>query len=365
MKAIKRRPLLLVLILVLLLSLTACSNQKKEEASKEEDGASTEEEKKEDETKEEGQSGQEDKAGTASQDNEHYIDKLEKIKVKGGELAGILTTPTENVNQQIPVVLIVQGSGAPPKNGIVNEFGELAVELANKGIASLRYDKRGTYDSNGITVNEAELKVADYVDDVKLIIKHLKNNKRFSKFYVLGHSEGALISALALAEERVDGFISVAGAGRPIGEVLREQINNNPNNPTDIVQEANSIIAKLERGEVVEKVSAPLENLFRPSVQGYLIDWMSYKPQEAYTKISDIPAIIIQGKNDYQVSVQDAKRLSEVLKDAELVLIDRMSHVLKDAASKDNLNEHTKVYFNTHDPINTEFVKAVIHFIKK
>lgn len=364
MKLFKKSLALIALVSIMIFALSACSDKKEEEANKE-----GETQVGESQTGTEAKEG--DKAGEAQNpeaketEQEHYIEKLEKIKVRGGEIAGILTTPTENVNKQIPVVLIVQGSGAPPKNGIVNEYGELAYKLANKGIASLRYDKRGTYDSNSISVNEAELKVADYVDDVKLIIKHLKTNKRFSKFFVLGHSEGALVSALALAEERVDGFISVAGAGRPIGELLREQINNNPNNPTNLVQEANTIIAKLERGEIVETVSQPLENLFRLSVQGYLIDWMKYKPQEAYKKISDIPAMIIQGKNDYQVSVQDAKRLSEVLKDAEVVLIDRMSHVLKDAPSKENLIEHSKVYFNTKDPINSEFVKAVIGFINK
>lgn len=364
MKFFKKSLVLLMLVSILAFALSSCSDKKEEEAKPEEESKTGEMQSEGENSDQKPEDGdKKDEAKVPEQ--ERYIEKLEKIKVKGGELTGILTTPTENVNQQIPVVIIVPGSGAPPKNGVVNEFGELASELVNKGIASLRYDKRGTYDSNGISVNESEIKVADYVDDVKLIIKHLKNNKRFSKFYVLGHSEGALISALALSEERVDGFISVAGAGRPIGELLREQINNNPNNPTDLVQEANTIIAKLERGEITEKVSAPLENLFRLSVQGYLIDWMSYKPQDVYAKISDIPAIIIQGKNDYQVSVQDAKKLADVLKDADLVLIDRMSHVLKDAASKDNLNEHSKVYFNTHDPINAEFVKAVINFIKK
>lgn len=364
MKSFKKSLALVMLLSLLVCALSACSD-KKGGQGEEGDRTETEEQKNEESASDTNKAeGSSDKSEQGTQ-TERYIESLEKVKVKGGELSGILTTPTENVNNQIPIVIIVQGSGAPPKNGVVNEFGELAYELANQGIASFRYDKRGTYDSNNISVNEAELKVQDYVDDVKLVIKHIKNNKRFSKIFVLGHSEGALISALALAEERVDGFLSVAGAGRPMGELLREQINNNPNNPTELVQEANTIIAKLERGEITEEVSAPLENLFRLSVQGYLIDWMSYKPKEAYAKISDIPSVIIQGKNDYQVSVQDAKRLSEVLKDAELILIDRMSHVLKDAPSKDNLIEHSKVYFNTHDPINKEFVKSVINFIKK
>lgn len=360
MKALKKSLSLVLVLLLLILSLSACNDKKKADNNKdnEEQNQQKGEDNKEENTDK--SNGEEE-----TKETKNYVENLEKVEVKGGELAGILTMPTSNINQQIPVVLIVQGSGAPPKNGIVNEFEELAKELVKQGIASFRYDKRGTYDSNGISVNESEIKITDYVDDVKLLIKHLKLNKRFSKFYLLGHSEGALIGALALSEERVDGFISVAGAGRPIGEVLREQINKNPNNPTDLVQEANGIIAKLERGEMVEDVSAKLEGLFRLSVQPYLIDWMKYKPQEVYSAINDIPSIIIQGKNDYQISVQDAKKLSSALRDAELVLIDKMSHVLKDAPSKENLSEHIKVYSNTKDPINTQFLEAVVNFVTK
>ena len=70
------------------------------------------------------------------------------VKVFGGTLSGTLELPTGS--GPFPVALIVAGSGPvdrdgnSPKSGLQTDCYKLLAEaLAGRGIASLRYDKRG------------------------------------------------------------------------------------------------------------------------------------------------------------------------------------------------------------------------------
>ncbi len=294
----------------------------------------------------------------------NYQDELIKIKVEGGDLAGILTTPIKTTSKSLPIVLFVPSAGEVPKNGVANEFEMLSIELANRGIASLRYDKRGSFDSNGIQIKEEKIKVADYVADISAILDRIKNDKKFTDVFVLGHYQGALYGALAIQKNKVDGFISVGGAGRTIDVLLKEQIKENELNPQVVIDEANFVISELKKGNKVE-VSELVERMFRPSIQNYLIDWISYDPVEVYKKIENTPILIIQGKNDIQVKEKDAKLLAEALEGNEPILIDKMSHVLKDAATKEDREEHMKIYNNVNAPLNEKFITAVITFINE
>lgn len=81
-----------------------------------------------------------------------------------------------------------------------------------------------------------------------------------------------------VAAERAsaDSFISIAGAGCPIDEVLMEQLAAQL--PENLINEARQIIEQLKEGEHVAAVSPELQSLFRPSVQPYMIPWLAYNP---------------------------------------------------------------------------------------
>ncbi len=342
----------LLLILTIGFALASCSD------------SSGSNEKENDEKTSEDSTAAENEANKNSEEEKKYTEELQKVPVKGGELSGILTIPAEVPDaSNMPVVLFVQGSGSPPKNGVANEFGLLAESLADYGIASFRYDKRGSYDSNSIVVDESEIRVADFVQDIEEIIKYLEKDKRIHHVFLLGHSQGGLFGCLAIQNVKVDGFISVSAPGIDIGETMSRQIKENPFNPDDLVKEADIVISKLRNGEIVEEISPELAPLFRKSVQPYLIDWMSYNPIEEYKKLEGIPTIIIQGKNDIQITIDDARRLAAVIPDTEAILIDKMSHVLKDAATKEDRIEHTKIYSNVKAPINEELVSVIVDFV--
>lgn len=280
------------------------------------------------------------------------------LVTKTGTLYGTLTTP--KAFQKGPVVLIIAGSGPTDRNcnnpSMTNDaYKKLAHELAAAGIASIRYDKRGIAESVAAVQSESSLVFYDYVQDAIDWVALAKQDKRFTQVVVVGHSEGSMIGILASG--KADKFVSVAGAGRGIGAVLKEQLGAQPKAVQD---EAFPIIDRLSKGEKVEPVSEAMMPLFRPSIQPYMISWLKYDPAAELKKLK-IPVLLIQGTTDIQVSVQDAKLLSAARPDAKLLLIDGMNHVLRTAPADREANLAT--YNQAELPLADGFVQAITAFV--
>ncbi|MCX6307902.1 MAG: alpha/beta hydrolase [Bacteroidia bacterium] len=290
--------------------------------------------------------------------NADYLESPITLQTKTGKLFGTLTTP--KVFSKGPMALIIAGSGPTDRNGnnpsMTNDgYKKLAHELASNGIASIRYDKRGIAESTAAVESESILVFYDYVQDAKDWIQLAKQDKRFTQVVVIGHSEGSMIGMLAA--EKADKFISVAGPGRGIGVVLKEQLSAQPKAFQD---EAFPIIDKLSKGEKVEPISTAMMPLFRPSVQPYMISWLKYDPQVELKKLK-IPVLIIQGTTDIQVSEVDAKLLSAAKPKAQLLIIEKMNHILRTVEADRTANLAT--YNNPELPLAEGFVKGITDFI--
>ena len=106
-----------------------------------------------------------------------------------GVIYGTLTIPEKP--RRMPVALIIAGSGPTDRDGNNpvmknNSLKILAAELAEEGIASLRYDKRGIAASKAAVTSEKDLRFDDYVSDAAGWIQLLKKDKRFSEVIVIG-----------------------------------------------------------------------------------------------------------------------------------------------------------------------------------
>jgi uncharacterized protein len=187
-------------------------------------------------------------------------------------------------------------------------------------------------------------------------LAQLKRDRRFSAPIVVGHSEGSLLGVLAAQKEAVSAFISIAGPGRPAGQVLREQLERQLS--VERFEQANRVLRALERGHVVDHVPAQLSQVFRPSVQPYLVSWLKYDPAQELGKLAT-PTLIVQGTTDQQVGVADATRLSRARPDAKLLLVDGMAHVLKDAGPGDQ----REAYTDPSLPISTSLVDGIVAFL--
>ena len=287
------------------------------------------------------------------------------LKQSKGVLDGTLLMP--NSTKKVPVVLIVAGSGPTDRNGnsslnvTAKPYQLLAEGLANNGIASLRYDKRGVGKSASSMMKESDLTFETYIQDVQQWIDTLKKSNRFSKITVLGHSEGSLLSMVAVQKSPVEGYISLAGPARGIDEILNEQIAQQPL-PDSVKNEVKRNLDKLKKGETLPKLmqNMAIIMLFRPSIQPYMISWLKYVPSEEIKKVK-AKTFIIQGTTDIQVNENEGKLLAAAQPKAKLLLINGMNHVLKDAPA--DRAENIKTYTNSDLPLSKGMVEAVVKFV--
>jgi len=281
------------------------------------------------------------------------------LKTSTGDISGTLTVPC-NVKTS-PVVLIIAGSGPTDRNcnsslGIkTNAYKMLAESFGEKGISTLRFDKRGIGKSKTAMIDENEATFETYIDDVVGWISLLQSDQRFSRIIVLGHSEGSLIGIIAAERTKVSALISVSGTGYPADQILQEQLKDKLS--FELLDESDKIIDSLKMGKTVSNVNPNLLFIYRPAIQPYLISWMQYDPAKEISKLK-IPVLIVQGTTDLQVTVDNAKMLSASKPDAELLLIDSMNHILKE--SDTDIQRNMATYNKPDLPLKTGLVDFIL-----
>lgn len=274
----------------------------------------------------------------------------------------LLTSPA---NDSL-VVLIIPGSGPTDRDGNSlmikgknNSLKYLAEDLIAKEIPSLRIDKRGIGGSADAMVKEEDLRFEIYIDDVINWVKLLTQEYRFKKVIIIGHSEGSLIGMIAAQKTNTAGFISIAGTGIPADEIIKKQLETQP----DLIkEEVNRVFDKLKEGDTVGDINPMLFSIFRPSVQPYMISWIKYNPTHEIAKLS-VPSLIIQGTTDIQVSKEDADLLHKANSKSKLILIEGMNHVFKLAPL--NQEENIATYSNPTLKNVPQLANEIIQFINE
>jgi len=263
-------------------------------------------------------------------------------------------------------ILIIPGSGPTDRDGNSaafqgknNSLKYLAEFLGSEEVSSLRIDKRGIAESRTEAAEE-EMTFEHYINDAAEWVKFLKTEKGFEKVLIAGHSEGSLVGMVAVQRCDADGFISLAGSGFPIDEVIAKQLEAQPPMVTEPSKE---IMAKLKAGETVEEVPQFLFNLFRPSVQPYLISWFKYDPAIEIAKLT-MPVLIVQGGMDVQVDDPNGDALKEALPSADYLYAPSMNHVLKTVAEKD-LAKQLPVYGDASLPLDDDLKVGLRMFLEK
>jgi len=269
-----------------------------------------------------------------------------------------------------PVVLIIPGSGPTDRDGN-NPLGVkaatyrlLAEDLVANGVTTARIDKRGMFGSQQAVPDPNAVTIEDYAADVHGWVAALRTETDTPCIWLLGHSEGGLV-ALKAAEQPtgICGLILIAAAGRPLGVVMREQLKANPAN-APILDEALAAIDTLETGRHVDlsRLNPALHPLFAPQVQDFLISAFALDPAELIAGIGS-PILILQGRRDIQIDVEDAQRLHAANPRAKLVLLADTNHVLKRVASDDRA-ANIATYADPDLPLAPGVVDAIAQFIK-
>lgn len=195
--------------------------------------------------------------------------------------------------------------------------------------------------------------------DVEGWAKLLRDDPRFDRLILIGHSEGALISSLAAPASQADALVSIAGPAYPVGQVLDMQLAMRL--PPPLLAESRHILANLIRGKLQPEVPKELQAIYRPSVQPYLISLLRQDPAENFAALQ-IPALIVQGTHDAQVSPDNAEALKQAKPDAELAMIAGMNHVMRITPAP--WNEQLASYDDPQLPLARALGERILSFIR-
>ncbi len=274
---------------------------------------------------------------------------------------GTLLNPT--TSEKIPLAIIIGGSGPIDRNGNQmmvknNSLRFLAEGLYEKGIATYRYDKRIVKQMKDRSLSEKDIRFDSFIEDAVAVIEYFKNGNEFSGIYIIGHSQGSLVGMVA-ARDRADGFVSLAGAGQEIDDVIVDQLGKQAPGLKDNAREAFDDLRT--KGEAVN-YSPGLASIFRKEIQPFIRSWMLYNPKEELAKLN-IPVIIINGDKDLQVQVSEAESLHRAKPGASYEIITNMNHILKEIPGNDMENQKS---YNDHKiPVMPELIETISQFIKK
>lgn len=286
-----------------------------------------------------------------------------QLETATGEIHGTLRLPGGAA--PFPVALIIAGSGPTDRNGNSpaipgqnNSLRLLAEGLSEKGIATVRYDKRGIAESVMAGPEEADLRFDTYVEDAAAWADLLAADPRFSSVSIIGHSEGALVAIRAAQLADIRSVVSIAGTARPAGDLLREQLR--PQLPPALWSESERILTELLAGRTVADVPAELNALYRPTVQPYMISWLRLDPAAEITEVN-VPTLIVHGTTDIQVGVGDAHALHAAQPDAALAIFEGMNHILKSVPADPAQQQAS--YSNPALPVVPELVDRIGSFL--
>lgn len=238
-------------------------------------------------------------------------------------LRGALTIPEGD--PPFPCVLLAVGSGRVDRDENqrafpLNVMNTLAARLAERGIGSLRYDKRGVGASEG---DFWKTGFFDNVTDAEAAIAFLREHSLVDpgKIFVLGHSEGAYIAArVAAGDSGVAGAVLLAGGARVGEQELRWQGRRVAETLTGF----NAWLIGLLRIDPVKRQAKQLEKIKRSQKDSYraqlvakvnakwMREFLAYDPREDLARI-DVPVLAVTGEKDIQVDPHNLERMSELV----------------------------------------------------
>src|SRR6056297_416657 len=296
-----------------------------------------------------------------------------EIPVKGGKLYGSLTYPkVHDIND--PISIIIAGSGPTNRNGNtplitqkINNLQDTAYYLANNGILSIRYDKRGVGESK-ILVDKKTPTFNQYSQDILDIIEFIKNNlgRSEEQIFLIGHSEGSTLSIMTAQKANdIGGLILLAGPSFKQETLLRQQLKkqnqrlykNNKINKKDILVKAlDDLISAIENDDEfnIEKYKIPddFKNVYLSlnNQREFSKEWLKTDPANLLSNLK-IPTCIIQGSEDQQVSQADSERLAEAVDD--------------DIEKYKYINGVNHLLFKDKHQVENETLDTIVNFIKQ
>jgi uncharacterized protein len=287
-------------------------------------------------------------------------------------LAGTLATPDRG--GPFPCVLLLPGSGRVDRDENLKKLPidvlrQVAADLAGRGIASFRYDKRGVGSSQG---HYGRSGLYDHVADAEAALTFLavRPDVAAGRLFVLGHSEGAYIS-VRVAAERPDlaGVVLLAGGARTGEEELRWQARR----VVDTLTGFNAFLIRLLRidplksqAKFLEKIKRSSEDTYRVRLRKINAKWMreflAYDPAPDLARIR-APILAITGAKDIQVDPANLERMGKIVAASfEAHVVPDVTHLLRRESGPGGIRTYKE---QVKRPVAPEVLALIGLWVKK
>jgi dienelactone hydrolase len=237
---------------------------------------------------------------------DRYSERTLSIGDGANALPATLTLPKDA--HAVAAVVLVHGSGAHDADETIGPnkpFRDLALGLASRGIAVLRYVKRAAAHPEAYAAGHAFTVDDETVDDALLALKLLRQQAGVdpARTFVLGHSLGAMMAPrIAQRDPALAGAVLLAAPTEPLEDVIVRQVRYLRG-----ASDGGSLDALTKQREQIKQLD-PAQAATAPAMMNlpasYWLDLRGYDPVVAAGKLP-IPLLVLQGGRDYQVTPKD------------------------------------------------------------
>lgn len=283
-----------------------------------------------------------------------------ETQIRVGNLDAVLMTPPDA--ERPPVALLIAGSGSIDHDGNGPQakpatLKKLAEQLAERKIATLRYDKRGAGGWKPEFGKPEDFRFKDYVDDAVSLVTYLRSSGKFGRVVVIGHSEGGLVAILAARQVQIDRLVLLVTAARRQGDLLKAQLERRQI-PPEVLDPILKAIDSIMDGQIVDPPPRGLS--IAPSMQPSLASAFTIDPVDPLKSIEK-PTLIIGGGRDLQVARLDFAALSAASPLAKTLWVPEMNHILVDVTDD---NDNLAAYNQPERALDATMLDAVADFIQ-
>lgn len=260
-----------------------------------------------------------------------------EVGAEGWRLPATLSLPAGN--GPFPVVVLVHGSGPHDRDETIGPnrpFADLACGLASRGVAVLRYVKRTLQHASRLATSTAPFTVSDEtVEDALAAAEAARSEEGVDpqRVYVLGHSLGGMLAPrIGQRDRRLAGLIVLAGAARPLEDVIAEQlayVRSLQAESPEATRATEALAADVAKIRTLDPTARDSSELLFGAPASYWLDLRGYRPAEVARTLEQ-PMLVLQGERDYQVTMDDFRLWQEALGDrtqARLVSFPDLNHL--------------------------------------
>jgi len=311
------------------------------------------------------------------------LDRIEEREIVIGEgawaLPGTLTLPAgdQDSGQGWPLVVLVHGSGPNDRDETIGPnkpFKDIALGLASEGVAVLRYDKRTLVhgqklmkDVPDMTVQEETIEDALLAVELAMALPEVDA----SRIYVLGHSLGGMLAPrIGIQSNGLAGLIIMAGAARPLEELMLEQMTYLAGIDGDVtdyettnLEEVKKHVARIQDPKLDPKT--PSEELLGIPA-AYWLDLQGYQPAEV-AKTLNLKMLVLQGERDYQVTMADYEIWKTSLSGKDGVFLEsfpKLNHLMMTGSGDPVTGTlSTPDEYNVASHVSVEVIQSILEFV--